>query len=133
MTKFTENFVVTDTKHCSIETDSDNFVEFETNEKAQQDAYKNMYAQWLRVVDENHALVSENAFLINFKDKSKEKVQVLKRFVVEKGDGIKDISTELERPQKNLKMLNSGSEQLDQILSKSKFIGNQEGLGFKGE
>ena len=77
------------------------------------------------VVDENCALVSENAFLIDFKDKSEEKVQVLERLVAKKKDRIKEIFSELERTQKNLKMLNLGLIQLDQILSKCKYIGNQ--------
>ena len=92
-----------------------------------------MYAQWLRVVDENRALVSENTFLIDFKDKSKKKVQVLEMLVAEKDDRIKEIHADLERTYKNLKMLNLGSAQLDQILSKGKFTGNQQGLDYKGE
>ena len=68
-----------------------------------------MYAQWLKVVAENHALVRENTFLIELKDKSKEKVQVLKQLVAEKEDRIKEISTKLEQTHKNLKMLNSSS------------------------
>ena len=67
-----------------------------------------MYVQWLRVVDENYGLVSKNAFLIDFKDKSEEKVHVLERFVAKKEDRIKEISAKLERTQKNLKMLNLG-------------------------
>ena len=51
-----------------------------------------MYAQWLTVVDENRALVSENASLIDFKDKSKKKVQVLEKLVAKKEDKIKEIS-----------------------------------------
>ena len=61
-------------KQCSVELDSDSGAEFETDGEARQDAYRNMYAQWLRVVDENCALVSENAFLIDLKDKSEKKV-----------------------------------------------------------
>ena len=44
MTKFIENFVMTNTKHCSPETDSDSVAKFEIDEKVRQDAYKNMYA-----------------------------------------------------------------------------------------
>ena len=51
-------------------------------------------------VDENHALVSENAFLIDLKDKSKKKVQVLETLVAKKKDRIKDISAELENNSK---------------------------------
>ena len=96
-TYFTKNFVATDVKHYSAETDSDSVVESEIDEEVQKDAYKNMYAWWLRMVDENHALVSENAFLIDFKDKSEEKVHVLDKLVAEKEDRIKEISVELER------------------------------------
>ena len=74
MTDFIENFVATEAKYCSAKIDSDSVSKSETNEEAQQYAYENMYAQWLRVVDENRALVSENAFLIDSKYKSKNKV-----------------------------------------------------------
>ena len=69
MTDFTDNSVATETKDYSAETYSDSVAEFEIDEKAQQDAYENMYAQWLRACDENCVLVSENAFLIDLKDK----------------------------------------------------------------
>ena len=52
MTDFTKNFVETNTKHCSAETDSDNIVESETDKEPRQDPYENMNAQWLRVFDE---------------------------------------------------------------------------------
>ena len=65
-----ENSFATDAKHCSAKTNSDSDVEFETNEEAWQDVCENMYTQWLRVCDENHHLVSKNAFLIDLKDKS---------------------------------------------------------------
>ena len=85
------------------------------------------------MVDENHALVSEHAFLIDFKDKSEEKVQVLEWLITEKENRIEELYAELERTLKNPKMLNSSSTQLDQILSKGKNIGNWQWLGFKGE
>ena len=74
MTDFTENSVVTDAKHSSPGTNSDSGEEFEIDEEARKDAYENMYAQWLRVCDENRALVSENVFLIDLKDKFAKKV-----------------------------------------------------------
>ena len=92
-----------------------------------------MYAQWLRVCDENCSMVSEYAFCDDFKDKSEKKMQVLETLVTEKEDRIKEMSVELERIQKNLKMFNLGSTQLDKILSKGEDIGNQQGLGFKDE
>ena len=53
--------------------------------------------------------------------------------VAKKEDRIKEIFAKLERFQKNLKMLNSCSAQLDQIFSKGKNTGNCLGLGYKGE
>ena len=47
--------------------------------------------------DENCAFVSENAFLIDFKDKYEKKMQVLETLVAEKEDRINEISTEIER------------------------------------
>ena len=50
--------------------------------------------------DENHALVSENAFLIDLKDKSEKKVQILETLVVEKEDRVKEISLSLKELKK---------------------------------
>ena len=61
-------------------------------------------------------------FLLILKMSLKKKMQELETLVAEKEDRIKEIYTELERTQKNLKMLNSGSAQLDHILSRGKNI-----------
>ena len=133
VTDLTKKFVATDENCNNAGNNSDNGVESKTDEEPRRDAYENIYGQWLRVCDENHALISENAFLIDLKDKSEKKMQVLETLVTKKEDRIKELSFELERTQKNLKMLNLDSTQLDQILFKGKYIGNQQGLGFKGE
>ena len=45
VTDFFENSIATDTKYYSVEIDLDSSAEFETDEKARQDTYENMYAQ----------------------------------------------------------------------------------------
>ena len=97
VTDLIEKFVATYENYGNTGIDSYSDEESEVDEEAWQDAYKNMYAQWLRVCDENCAFVSENAFLIDFKDKYEKKMQVLETLVAEKEDRIKEISTEIER------------------------------------
>ena len=96
VTDLTKKSVAINENYSNAGNDSDSGAESKTDEKPRQDAYENMYAQWLRVVDENRALVSENAFLIDFNDKYEKKVQVLERLVAEKENRIKEISAELE-------------------------------------
>ena len=74
MTDLSEKSVVIDENCSNAGIVSNNYEEFEVDEGARQDAYENMYAQWLRVCDENHALVSENSFHIDLKDKYGKKV-----------------------------------------------------------
>ena len=109
MIDFTENFVVIDEKHNIVEIDYDSGEESKAAEKAYQDAYKYMYAQWWKVCNENRALVNENAFLMDFKDKFEKKIHVLERQVAKMEDRIKESSAKLDRTQKNLKMLTLGS------------------------
>ena len=60
-------------------------------------------------------------------------MQVLEKIVFEKDENIREISSELKRTQKSLKMLNSGLVKLDQILFDGKSVVEYKGLDFKGE
>ena len=61
------------------------------------------------------------------------KMQVLETFVAKKKSKLKDASLELERTQKSLKMLNSGTSKLLHILTIGKLRKDQRGLAFVGE
>ena len=112
----------------NAEVDSNIGDESDFGEGCFQEAYDNIYSQWLRICNENHSLVSDKNVFLDFENKADKKVQV--SFKEEK---ISDISSELERTQKNIKMLNFDSVNLEQILFNGKTIGDHKGLGFKGE
>ena len=52
----------------------------------------------------------------------------MKHWLQNKEEKIKEISAKLERTQKHLKMLNTGSTQLDQIFLNDKSFGDHKGL-----
>ena len=66
-----------------------------------------------------------------------EKNDLLKKIILLEGDLTKSKkikggrSGELEHVKKNIRMLNSGSTKLDQILSSGKAIRDHKGLGYK--
>ena len=64
---FTMKSVTTDGNCSNAGTDSDSGEESKVDEEAHEDAYENMYAQWLRVCNKNRALVSKNSTLVDFK------------------------------------------------------------------
>ena len=54
----------------------------------------------------------------------------LKSTVKEKDEKVQELTTELKSTKKNLRILNSGTIQLDQILSMGQFVSNRSGLGY---
>lgn len=102
--------------------------------KSLEESYQNMYSQWLRVCYENWSLVSKNITLIDLiqREKSKFQVQELLSTIVERDKKIREISIELERAQKALKMISLNTSQLDQILSSRKPTRDHFGLGCRG-
>ncbi|PON99332.1 hypothetical protein TorRG33x02_048750 [Trema orientale] len=132
-TRFTQrSSVATSVTEKDNDTDSDSD-ESELNEESIRASYENMYSQWIRVVDQNRSLEGRNSALIQDKENSENKVQKLEALLAEKEAKLKEVSAELERTQKSLKMLNSGTSKLDHILSVGKTSSDHKGLGFKGE
>ena len=117
-------------KDHDIDSDSD---ESELNEESIRASYENMYSQWIRVVDQNRSLEGRISALIQYKENSEIKVQKLETLLTEKEAKLKEVSVELERTQKSLKMLNSGTDKLNHILSVGKSSSDHKGLGFEGE
>ncbi|PON99959.1 hypothetical protein TorRG33x02_043770, partial [Trema orientale] len=114
------------------DTDSDSD-ESELNEESIRASYENIYSQWIRVVDQNRSLEGRISALIQYKENSEIKVQKLETLLTEKEAKLKEVSVELERTQKSLKMLNSGTDKLNHILSVGKSSSDHKGLRFEGE
>ena len=98
-----------------------------------QKASQHTDSQWLKVRKENQYLVSHVDTLVLFDETLKCKVRVLETLVAKKESKLKEVSLELERTQKSLKMLNSDTSKLEHILTMGKSNRDQRGLGFVGE
>ena len=64
VTDFTVKSVAINENCSNAGIDSDSDEESEVDEEACQDAYENVYAQWLKVCDENHAFISKSSTLV---------------------------------------------------------------------
>ena len=86
--------------------------------------YETLYAQWLTMVQENSVLANE-------KVKLEAQIGEALKHASEKEEEARQARVQLEETQKGLRMLNTGTDQLDHLLS----IGHSDrcGLGFKGE
>ncbi|EOA28951.1 hypothetical protein CARUB_v10025202mg, partial [Capsella rubella] len=105
------------------ETESDSDAEsFDDEELAEK--YEMLYEHWLKVVEENSVLTKE-------KLKLEAKVVEAERYASEKEEEASQAKVQLEETQKNLRMLNNGTKQLDEILNIGKM--DRYGLGFTGK
>ncbi|RID76119.1 hypothetical protein BRARA_B03109 [Brassica rapa] len=86
--------------------------------------YEKLYEHWLKLVETNSDLA---------KEKAKLEVQVAEalKYASEKEEEARQTGAQLAETQKNLRMLNNGTNQLDYLLS----IGKSDrcGLGYQGE
>ena len=85
-----------------------------------------MYHKWMQVAKLNEKLLRE-------KEDQAKKMKALEGELAESKRIQGDLSGELEHLKKTVKMLNSGSTNLDQILTIGKTAGNHMGLGYMGE
>ena len=85
-----------------------------------------MYQNLMKVVKLNEKLSRE-------KEDQAKRIKALEGELVESQKIQGDLSGELEHMKKTVKMLNSGSSKLDQILTVGKVAGDHMGLGYKGE
>ncbi|EOA26734.1 hypothetical protein CARUB_v10022820mg [Capsella rubella] len=105
------------------ETESDSDAEsFDDEELAEK--YEMLYEHWLKVVEENSVLTKE-------KLKLEAKVAEAEKYASEKEEEASQAKVQLGETQKNLRMLNNGTKQLDEILNIGKM--DRYGLGFKGK
>ncbi|XP_019093255.1 PREDICTED: uncharacterized protein LOC109129457 [Camelina sativa] len=87
-------------------------------------SYEKLYAHWLKVVDDNSVLIKEKLEL-------EAKVVEAEKYATEKGEEALQAKVQLEETQKNLRMLNNGTEKLDHILTIDKT--DKCGLGYEGK
>ncbi|KAF2581629.1 hypothetical protein F2Q68_00006387 [Brassica cretica] len=86
--------------------------------------YEKLYEHWLKLVETNSDLAKEKA-------KLEAQVAEALKYASEKEEEARQTVSQLAETQKGLRMLNNGTDQLDQLLS----IGQSDrcGLGYQGE
>ena len=89
-------------------------------------SYKDMYHKWMQVAKLNEKLLRE-------KEDQAKKIKALEGELSESKKIQGDLNGEREHMKKTVRMLNSGSSKLDQILVIGKTAGNHMGLGHTGE
>ena len=63
--------------------------------------------------------------------KVKGKVVQLEALLAKKDENLKSIATELEKPQKMLRLLNYETSKLDHLITTGKSFGHHSGVGYK--
>ena len=111
------------------DSDSDCGVEFEKDNEPLQEAYEKMYSQWLKFCATNRALTSKIQELRHLKTKTEGKVVQLKALHAEKVENLKSVTTELERTQKTLRLLNNGTSKLDHLITIGKSFSDYSDVG----
>ena len=71
--------------------------------------------------------------LCDLNAKTEGKISELELLLAEKSKNLKLVTTELERTQKSLRLLNNSSNKLDHLITTSKSFGDHNGLVYKGE
>ena len=92
-----------------------------------------MYGQWLKVCASNRALNGEIHVLRDLNEKPKGKISELETLLAEKTKTLKTVTSELERTQKSLRLLNNSSSKLDHLITTGKSFDDHSGIGYKGE
>ena len=77
----------------------------------------------------NCALNGEIHVLHDLNEKAKGKIFELETLFTEKTETLKTITSELERTQKSLRLLNNGSSKLDHLITTGKSFGDHSGIG----
>ena len=71
--------------------------------------------------------------LLDLNTKTEGKISKLELLLAEKTETLKLVTTELDRTQKSLRLLNNGSSKLDYLITTGKSFGDHGGIGYKGE
>ena len=63
--------------------------------------------------------------------KTESKILDLELLLAKKTEDLKSVTTELERTQKSLRLLNNSSSKLDHLITTNKSFGDHRGVGYK--
>ena len=91
-----------------------------------------MYDNWIKVCNVNKSLKDKLFELADENAELKSASANWKNLLKEKDDKIQEIKVELENTHKNLRMLNFGTSNLEQILNMGQSVCNRNGLGYTG-
>ena len=86
--------------------------------------YEKLYEHWLKLVEANSDLATEKA-------KLEAQVAEALKYVSEKEEIAREAGAQFAETQKNLRMMNNGTNQLDHLLKFSQ--SDRCGLGYQGE
>ena len=123
-------------KDVSAESESDTYTDSEEEDidiEEVQKAYEKMYSKWTVVCKVNISLEEQVKSL----NKEKGELQaIVTKHESEAAKNKRDLAgtrLELERTQRNLRLLNSGTTKLDHLLSQQRTSSDHTGLGYMGE
>ena len=123
-------------KDVSAESEFDTYTNSEEEDidiEEVQKAYEKMYSKWTVVCKVNISLEEQVKSL----NKEKGELQaIVTKYESEAAKNKRDLAgtrLELERTQRNLRLLNSGTTKLDHLLSQQKASTDHAGLGYTGE
>ncbi|KAG7577777.1 Zinc finger CCHC-type [Arabidopsis thaliana x Arabidopsis arenosa] len=118
----TETTTATPVTAAKPATESDRKVKSIDNEEFSEN-YKALYERWLKLVEENSVLTKEKVMI-------EAQVAEAQKYGTMKEEEASQVRIQLEETQKNLRMLNNGTNQLDHLLNIGKT--DRHGLGFNG-
>ena len=114
----------------SCDSDLDSRDESKKDDESLQEVYEKIYAQWLKVCASNQASNGEIQVLRDLNAKAESKISELELLLTEKSENLNSVTTELERTQKSLRLLNNGSSKMDHLIITSKSFGDHGGIGY---
>ncbi|KAH9743540.1 hypothetical protein KPL70_003341 [Citrus sinensis] len=120
-------------QHVNQNNDSDSDIsDIDINDKkAFHESYKMMFAKWEEVYNENVTLMTQVSNLLDDKAKLESEVIHYKSLLTDKDNQLLAVTTELDNTKKSLKMMSSGTQKLDHILSLDKSSSDHHGLGYQ--
>ncbi|KAH6781977.1 hypothetical protein C2S52_001214 [Perilla frutescens var. hirtella] len=104
----------------------------EFTEELAMEAYKKIHACWIMVVKVNEGLLKENVDLLKERDNLSICLGELQNNLQQSRNNAHSQTGELQHLKMLVKMINSGSSQLDEILAKGKSPQDHTGLGYNG-
>ena len=83
---------------------------------------------WIKVCNVNKSLKDKLFVLANENAELKSALVNLKNLEKEKDEKVREITVDLKNTKKNLRMLNSRTTKMDQILNKEQSMNNRNGI-----